>query len=46
MFSLSEINETHLGLSKGISKGKGVGQIGAERYKVRSKSGDDFGFQC
>ena len=28
---LSEINETHLGLSKGISKGKGVGQIGAEK---------------
>lgn len=28
---LSKINETHLGLSKGISKGKGVGQIGAEK---------------
>ena len=28
---LREINETHLGLSKGISKGKGVGQIGAEK---------------
>ena len=28
---LSEINETHLGLSKGISKGKGVGQISAEK---------------
>lgn len=26
---LSEINETHLGLSKGVSNGKGVGQIGA-----------------
>ena len=28
---LSEINETHLGLSRGISRGKGVGQIGAEK---------------
>lgn len=28
---LSEINETHLGLSKGKSQGKGVGQLGAEK---------------
>lgn len=35
---LSEINETHLGLSKGISQGKGVGPISAIKIFERLKN--------